>query len=160
MVKSLTIVVPAFNEETKITTTVSEILAEAVRVLDAYEVIIVNDGSTDRTGAVADELARREPTVKVIHQAVNRGVGTAFHTALQYAQFTFLTLVPGDNAFHRSGLEAVFRAVGQADLIISYRQNTDARTPMRRFLSRCYNLAMCVLTGCPIRDATACTFSQ
>ena len=53
----------------------------------------------------------------------------------------------------------MFRAVSQANLIISYRQNTDARTPMHRFLSRCYNLAAAVL-GHPIRDApTASTFS-
>src|SRR4051812_26980186 len=108
MAKRLTIVVPAFNEEAKLPTTVREILAEASLALDAYEVIVVNDGSADRTGAVADQLARDNVAVRVVHQAVNRGVGAAFGIGLALARYEFLTLIPGDNAFHHSGLRAVF----------------------------------------------------
>ncbi len=153
MGKRLTIVVPAYNEEAKLATTVREALAEAARALDAYEVIVVNDGSADGTGAVADELARAHPAVRVVHQPVNRGVGAAYAVALAMARHEFLTLVPGDNAFHRSGLRAVFECVGQAELIVTYRCNMQLRTPLRRLLSRCATLAIRILTGCPLRDA-------
>jgi glycosyltransferase involved in cell wall biosynthesis len=153
MSRNLTIVVPAFNEERKLPATVREALAEAARGLDAYEVIVVNDGSSDRTGEVADGLARESAAVRVVHQPVNRGVGAAYYAALRLARHEYITLVPGDNAFHHSGLRTLFAAVGQADLVISYRQNMQARTPLRRFLSRCCNRAMRLLTGCAIRDA-------
>jgi glycosyltransferase involved in cell wall biosynthesis len=150
--KRLTIVVPAYNEAARLATTVREILTEAALVLHAYEVIIVNDGSTDATAAVADELACQHATVKVIHQPTNRGVGAAYYAALHQAAYEYLTLVPGDNAFHHSGLHTLFRAVGGAELVISYRANAEARTPLRRVLSRSCNRAMRLLTGCPIRD--------
>lgn len=152
MAKRLTIIVPAYNEAARLATTVREILAEAALVLHAYEVIIVNDGSTDATAAIANQLAREHATVKVIHQPTNRGVGAAYYTALHQAAYEYLTLVPGDNAFHHAGLRTLFRAVGEADLVISYRANAEARTPLRRLLSRSCNRAMRLLTGCPIRD--------
>ncbi len=153
MSKRLTIVVPAYNEEARLTITMQEILAEASRVLDAYEVIIVNDGSTDRTAQVADELARCHSVIRVIHQPTNRGVGAAYYAALRQARYEFLSLVPGDNAFHISGLRTLFSAVGQAELIVSYRCNIQVRTPLRRFLSVSCSRAVRLLTGCAIRDA-------
>jgi glycosyltransferase involved in cell wall biosynthesis len=150
--KRLTIIVPAYNEAARLATTVTEILHEAMRALDTFEVIIVNDGSSDATGTVADELAREHAAVKVIHQPINRGVGAAYYTALEQAAYDYLTLVPGDNAFHWSGLRTLFGAVGEADLIISYRANIEARTPLRRLLSRTCTCVMRHLTGCPIRD--------
>jgi glycosyltransferase involved in cell wall biosynthesis len=150
--KRLSIIVPAYNEAARLATTVEEILLQASPVLDAYEVIIVNDGSTDATGQVADRLAGDREAVQVIHQLVNRGVGAAYYTALYQASFEYVTLVPGDNAFHHSGLQTLFAAVGAAELVISYRTNIEARTPLRRLLSRSCNRAMRLLTGCPIRD--------
>lgn len=153
MPTELTVVVPAWNEERRLTVTVEEVLAAAGRHLTDYEVIVVNDGSTDRTGEVAEGLAARFPQVSVVHQPQNRGVGAAFYEGLSRARFASLTLVPGDNAFHVSGLDTVFSQVGDIEMVVSYRQNTKARTPMRLLLSKCCTTAMRVLTGCPIRDA-------
>lgn len=153
MTRALTIVVPAWNEERRLAATVREVVRAARRHLAAFEVIIVNDGSTDRTAAVAGRLAGRFPQVRVVHHATNRGVGAAYTTALALARFPSLTLVPGDNAFHPSGLDAAFRLVGTAPMVVSYRVNSTARTPLRLFLSKCCTAAMRFLTGCPIRDA-------
>lgn len=153
MPSGLTIVVPAFNEQHRLATTVEEIVAAARRDLDAFEVIVVDDGSTDDTPRIADELARRFPHVAVVHEPINRGVGAAYYRGLKLAKYPNLSLIPGDNAFHQSGLTAVFRLVGTADLVVSYRHNPQARTPFRRLLSRCCTRAMRFLTGKPIRDA-------
>jgi glycosyltransferase involved in cell wall biosynthesis len=153
MSRQLTIVVPAYNEEAKLGITVGEILAEAKRELDAFEVLIVNDGSRDGTGAVADRLAASHPRVSVLHQLANRGVGAAYQAGLARARYPYLALIPGDNAFHHTGVRTLFSAVGKADLVISYRANMVARTPLRRLLSVCCTTAMRWLTGCPIRDA-------
>lgn len=153
MSPGLTIVVPAWNEEQRLAATVVEAAGAARRHLRAFEIIIVNDGSTDRTAAVADALAGRFSFVTVVHHPENRGVGAAYHTGLSRARFRHLTLVPGDHAFHASGLHALFALVGRFEMVVTYRANPRARTPLRRFLSRLCTLGMRLVTGQPIRDA-------
>jgi len=153
MSAGLTVVVPAWNEERRLTATVEEVLAAAGRRLRAFEVIIVNDGSTDSTAAVADALAKRYPGVSVVHHSTNLGVGAAYFTGLTLSKYPYLTLVPGDNAFHASGLDALFALVGRVEMVVTYRANPRARTPLRRLLSRCCTLGMRLVTGKPIRDA-------
>jgi len=98
MDRELTIVVPALNEARRLAITVEEVIQAAQRHLSAFEVIIVNDGSTDGTGDVADALAARYPWVTVIHHSTNLGVGAAYHAALRLARgttrFTFRGLTP------------------------------------------------------------------
>jgi glycosyltransferase involved in cell wall biosynthesis len=153
MSAGLTVIVPAWNEERRLATTVAEVLRAARPHLRAFEIIIVNDGSTDGTARVADDLATRFRRVSVVHHATNRGVGAAYRTGLSLARFPFLTLVPGDNAFHLSGLERVFALAGTVEMVVTYRENPRARTPLRRLLSRCCTLGMRLVTGQPIRDA-------
>jgi glycosyltransferase involved in cell wall biosynthesis len=153
MSAGLTVIVPAWNEERQLATTVEEVVGAAARWLRGFEVIIVNDGSTDGTAAVADALATRYACVSVIHHSTNRGVGAAFHTGLALARYHYLTLVPGDNAFHVSGLDTVFGLVGTIEMVVTYRANPRARTPLRRILSRCCTRAMRIVSGRSIRDA-------
>jgi glycosyltransferase involved in cell wall biosynthesis len=153
MSAGLTVVVPAWNEARRLAATVEQVVAAARRHLRAFEVVVVNDGSTDGTAEVAEELADRFPRVSVVHHPANLGVGAAYHTGLTRASFPYLTLVPGDNAFHASGLEAVFARVGTVPMVVTYRANPRARSPLRRLLSRCCTAGMRVVTGKPIRDA-------
>lgn len=151
--KQLTVIIPAFNEEDKLPITLREAFRAALGTLDEFEILLINDGSRDRTGEVADRLARTYPHVHAYHQPTNLGVGAAYRKGLDLASYPYLTLIPGDNAFHHSGVRAVFEQVGQADLVISYRQNPRARTPLRRLLSRFATMALRLLTGCSVRDA-------
>ena len=153
MATGLTVVVPAWNEERRLATTVTEVVAAARRHLTDFEVIIVDDGSTDGTAAAAKQLAVKFQCVSVVRHEANLGVGAAFHTGLTRARFPYLSLVPGDNAFHVSGLDAVFSRVGKVEMVVTYRANPRARTPMRRLLSVCCTRAMRLVTGQPIRDA-------
>lgn len=153
MPTGLTVVVPAWNEERRLAATVEEVVAAARRRLPAFEVVVVDDGSTDGTAAVAGRLAARFPEVSVARHPANLGVGAAYHTGLTRARFPYLTLVPGDNAFHAAALDAVFALVGKVEMVVSYRANPRARTPARRLLSACCTRAMRVVAGRPIRDA-------
>jgi len=153
MATGLTLLVPAWNEERRLATTVASVVAAARRHLSDFEVIVIDDGSTDHTADVARRLSVQFPCVSVVRHATNLGVGAAFHTGLTQARFPYLTLVPGDNAFHESGLDAVFSLVGKVEMVVTYRANPRARTPMRRLLSVCCTQAMRVVTGRPIRDA-------
>ena len=152
--KKLSIVVPAYNEERNLEETIWEVYSCATKVLDAFEVIIVDDGSSDRTGEIADALAHQfSPAVKAVHFQQNRGVGAAYLEGLSMARYPYVTLVPGDNAFNKSGIERVFSRVGTCDLIVSYRTNPKARTTLRRWLSVLATLLMRGLTGRRIKDA-------
>lgn len=151
--KSLTIVIPGFNEEGRIATTVGEALQAAEELLEDFEIIIVDDGSTDSTAAVAQQLVDRHPKVSLIRQPTNVGVGAAFSKGLAAARFPWLTLIPGDNAFALDGVRSVFAAVGSADLIVTYRANTEVRTPLRRLMSTVCTTMIRIASRCPIRDA-------
>lgn len=154
MKKELTVVVPAYNEVTKLNVTASEILQSASNLLDRYEVIIVNDGSADGTAGVADALAEINRThVKVIHLTENKGVGNAFAMGLRQASYQYITLIPGDHAFAKSGIDRLFGRVGAADLLVTYRANPNARSFLRCWLSRLATLLMKLLSGRAIRDA-------
>jgi dolichol-phosphate mannosyltransferase len=151
--RRLTIVVPAFNEEQWIAATLDAVARAADTHLDEYEIIVVNDGSRDATGEIANAMARGSSHLKVIHWADNRGVGAAYLTGLSLARYEAITLVPGDNAYSPQALNSVFAAVGTAPLVVSYRVNMDVRLPLRRTLSVICTLMMRLITGRAIRDA-------
>lgn len=149
----LTIVVPAANEADRLASTVKQINAVAGQICGDYEIIIINDGSHDRTPEIADGLAADLPRVRVIHFEENRGVGAGFQAGLRAAGFDKISLVPGDNAFTRKALWNTFSAARKADMVVSYRENLQARTFMRRVLSTICTWLMRIAIGAPIRDA-------
>lgn len=151
--RNLTILVPALNEERQLRPTVYEVVTTARRLLDRFEVILVNDGSTDQTGIIADGLAQEYPELRVIHNPERRGVGWAFWEGIRCARFENLTVVPGDHAYSVEGLERLFSAVGAADLIISYRTNQfGTRQRRRAILSALYRFLINRLFGFRLRD--------
>lgn len=150
---SLSIVVPAYNEERHLATTLAAVIEAAERNLADYEIIVVDDGSGDATGRIADEAARHHTCIRVIHQPVNRGVGAAYSAGLKQARYGSISVVPGDNAFSATALDSVFSSIGLAPLIISYRANVEVRKPLRRMLSVACTTAMRIVTGKQIRDA-------
>lgn len=149
----VTICVPAFNEESALAQTVEEIHAAATSAGVEFEILIVNDGSADRTGAIANEMACRYPRVVALHQPHNKGVGAAFKLALSHAKSDRITLIPGDNAYERRGLENLFRNIHVAELVITYRANMLSRPPQRRILSRVFSgWLRLLLNRCSLRD--------
>ena len=150
--RNLSIVIPAYCEEENLAPTTEEAIYAASATLNDFEIIIVNDGSTDNTSKIADCLAAVHDCVSVIHFETNQGVGAAYQAALRRARFEYISLVPGDRAFEVTGLLAVFGAVGKADMIISYRINPTARSPLRRLLSRLCTLQLGLTTRCKLQD--------
>jgi len=125
----------------------------AGKLLNEFEVIIVDDGSTDGTGGIADRLAQEFSCITVVHHDRNIGVGRAFENGVIRARYPWISLVPGDNAFHTDALKALFGAVGKADLVISYRSNLAERSFIRRVMSWTCTALVRVITKANIRDA-------
>ncbi len=153
LARTLTVVMPALNEEHNIGLTVNEILPIARRELAGIELILVNDGSSDKTGEAMDRLAAENPEVTVIHHPECRGVGATYKEGIARARMNYVTLVPGDHEADAATWPAFFQAVGKADLVIGYRANQRVARPLYRvFLSRLYTFIMCRLFGVRVRD--------
>src|SRR5581483_4524691 len=95
LARSISVVIPAYNEERNLEASVCDTIA-AAQAFDDYEVIIVNDGSRDGTGEVAERLAAELDKVRVVHHNPNRGFAAAYQTGLKHATMTYFTFVPGD----------------------------------------------------------------
>lgn len=141
----ISVFIPAFNEEKN--------LADSVRVVSrageqaggvALDIIIVNDGSSDRTAAVADALAADDPRIRVIHQPMNRGVGAGFLLALELAKYPKFIIIPGDNDITVELLSAMLRQHDKADVVLSYFLNKEMRGRRRNVLSTVFNTAYMV----------------
>ncbi len=151
--RSLSIIIPTLNEEEAIIPTVMTLLPRCRRDLDRFELILVNDGSTDRTGEVMEQLARDNPEIVVIHHPDRRGVGKAFRSGIDRARMEYLTLVPGDNVCDPVTWEPFFQAIGTADIVVAYRANQRAARALHRvIISRLFSHTMCVLHGIKLRD--------
>src|SRR5688500_19375452 len=107
----LSIFFPAYNDSGTIASLVITAIQAAQSVTDDFEVIVVNDGSADHTAAVADELARQYPQVKVVHHPVNRGYGGALRTGFATASKEFVFYTDGDAQYDPAEMTALWNAV-------------------------------------------------
>ena len=101
---SLSIFFPTYNEELNIEESVNKAEHVVRELTDMYEIIIVNDGSTDRTGEIADKLSLINKKVKVIHHSVNQGYGSAVWSGIQAAQYDYIFFTDADLQFDLSEL--------------------------------------------------------
>lgn len=143
---------PALNEAALITETVSQIL-EVVRPRFAdYELILVNDGSTDETGALMDRLAASHPGVRAFHNPTNIGLGASYRRGVAEARHEYVMLLCGDGGMPASSLPAIFEQIGAADIVVPYCDNLkQIKTPSRYLLSRTYTTLLNTLFGLRLR---------
>jgi glycosyltransferase involved in cell wall biosynthesis len=144
--ESLTIVVAAFNEEGAIEPCLRRCLAFLCEHIEEGEVIVVDDGSTDRTGGIIDELAAEEPEVRAFHLPRNMGMGAALLRGYGEARGQWVTMLPGDGQLDPYELLGFFAAAEEADLVTSLYRNR--RYPLHReILSRGLRATTALIVG-------------
>lgn len=137
----LSVMVPALNEQDNLEATVENIVRAAHQVTNlSVEIIIVDDGSTDRTPEVSDALADKHNFVRVIHHVENRGVGRSLKEVIQVVNGTKFLIIPGDNDMSYDLILSMFRNVHTADVVLCFFLNREVRGRARNTLSILYNL--------------------
>ena len=116
----VSVVVLAYNESQNLEGACAEILDTLQAHEIPSEVIIVNDGSSDGTGTIADEIAARTPTVRVVHHGVNLGLGGGYRTGFAHSRGEFVTFFPADGQFPASIIPQFLAAMDQADMVLGY----------------------------------------
>ena len=140
---SVSFIVPALNEEGRICATVDTILGAMNEVPDRpFEIVLVNDGSTDKTAMLMDELVLRRSEIRVVHNERNLGFGGAFQRGLAVAKNDYVMVVAGDNAASRESIVQTVRHLGEADILIPRIANPEIRSRARRIGSRAYTLLL------------------
>ena len=147
---------PALNEEDNVAPIVEEALAVLPRFADDIEITVVDDGSTDRTGAIADELATRDPRVRVIHHGTRRGYGGAVRSGLVAATKPWIFFTDGDRQFALEDLALLVAATDGADAVVGFRKKR-ADPARRLFVAWVYNHLISLLFGGGWRDVD-CAF--
>ena len=143
----LSIIIPVFNEEAQLRGTIREALkAGRVSGLD-YEIIIINDCSTDSTAEIATSLAASTPEVQVYHNQTNLGLGGSYKHGVRVAQGTHVTWIPGDESHAADSLEEAYAKTGGADIILPVPTNPKVRSLTRRIISRTYTFLVNSITG-------------
>jgi len=150
-IRSLSIVVPCYNEEENVEATVREIHARIGPRVEQYEILIVDDGSADATGALADALAAADTRVRAIHHPTNKGYGAALRSGFTAAVHPLIFYTDGDLQFDLSEIDRLIPLLDGADIVTGYRINR--QDPWhRRFNAGFYNLVMRLLFGVKLRD--------
>ncbi len=144
---SISIVVPAYNEEQRLEGTVDAIDASLGDSFSDHEIIIFNDKSTDRTGEIADALKKKDNHIRVIHNPVNMGFGYNYKEGVRLAKKEYVIMVPGDNEIPREAIKKIFTQVGRADIIVPHTANMKVRPYSRQIISRAFTWLMNVISG-------------
>ena len=128
----------ALNEEDKIEDTVRTIITAAGNRFTSYEILLVNDGSTDSTGTIMDRLAKENPRIRVLHNENNLGLGGSYRRAIGHASMDHVMWVSGDNAETADNLVNIISHLGEADIVIPVLLDQTNRPKFRQLTSRTF----------------------
>jgi len=148
--RSLSVVVTAMNEAGNLAATVENVVAAAAPRIPDFEVIIVEDGSTDGTSELADRIAAADSRIRVHHNGHNRGLAFSYRKGIELATKEFTCWVAGNNIVPRKGLEDLYDRAGTVDVVLTYIL-TDVRGMFRRWLSRSMTALFNTMFGVRLR---------
>jgi glycosyltransferase involved in cell wall biosynthesis len=154
----LTIFVPCYNEETRITGTLETIRLAAAEVPCSYEVIVVDDGSRDRTCDKVAEFQALYPEMPVILRRNPRNLGLArgFVETSFHGRGRYYRLVCGDNVEPKETMVTLMRKIGEADLILPYYPVLPGKSGSRRMISKTFTFLVDLLSGYKIHYYNGC----
>jgi glycosyltransferase involved in cell wall biosynthesis len=148
---SLSILIPCYNVETTVEQVIKNAYTTAKKVSNPLEIVIINDGSTDKTGKILSRLKKSLPCLRVITHSTNQGYGKTIKELYQTGKNEWLFSLPGDGQLTAEELLKLTPYIQKADFILG--QRSHRRDPfVRRLQSKTYNWLLRVLFRLPIHD--------
>ena len=148
---SLSIFFPCYNEEGNVERVTRAALDAAVKCAERHEVIIVDDGSKDRTGEIADRLAGEIPEVRAVHNRPNLGYGGAVARGLKEARMEWIFFTDGDGQFDIGEIDKLIGLLDRCDFAVGYRMKR-ADPFVRKLNAFCWGVLVRALFGIRVRD--------
>lgn len=134
---SLSVFFPCYNEEANVERVTRQAVDVLTRMVKDWEIILVDDGSRDRTGQIADAMAANDPRIRVVHHKPNKGYGMALRSGFAAATKPYVFYTDGDGQFDMNELDRLLSRKAQADIISGYRRNRQDNL-MRRVNAACW----------------------
>ena len=142
---------PAYNEEGNVERMCVSLKAILPLLAEDYEIIVVNDGSRDRTGEIAERLAGEDNRVRVIHHERNLGYGAAIRSGIEASRKDYLFFTDGDGQFDVSQLALFVPHISNHDAVIGYRLNRQDNL-IRKANAWAWNQLVRLMFGLKVRD--------
>jgi len=149
--KSLSVIFPAFNEEGNIEFMVEDAYEIISKFAPVFEIILVNDGSKDRTPDICDQLAKEFPNVRVVHHARNRGYGAALRSGIEQARYDLIFFSDSDRQFDLREVGMFLQQANAYDIVAGYRARRND-PPHRLLFAFGWNILVRLVLGIRIRD--------
>jgi Glycosyltransferases involved in cell wall biogenesis len=135
---SLTVVMPSLNEEKNITDAIGDTLAAMDNYAIDGELIVINDGSRDRTAELVAQWMERDPRVKVIHHETPHGIGASFWDGVDRSSMDVVVMLPGDNENIPDEIFRYYDLLEHVDMVIPFLFNREKRSIFRNIVSYLY----------------------
>ncbi|MHC4337763.1 MAG: glycosyltransferase family 2 protein [Planctomycetota bacterium] len=148
---SISVFFPCYNEQDNIARTVEQALAVLEKLSADFEIIIVDDGSADATGRIADSMADKDSKIKVVHHPTNLGYGAALQSGFKAATKNLVFYTDGDGQFDIAELPPLLPLIEQYDIVSCYRLNRQDNL-IRKINGWGWTKVVCLLFGMRIRD--------
>jgi glycosyltransferase involved in cell wall biosynthesis len=153
---SLSITFLCYNEEANVASMIEQCVKTADSYGMDYEIVVVDDGSRDRTAEIVRKIASQNPRVRLIQHEHNMGYGAAVRTCLKNAKKDLVFFTDGDNQFQLTDIDKLFSRIDDCDVVAGYRLRRQD-TLDRRIKGRLWTFANKVLFQIPVRDVD-CAF--
>ena len=148
---SLSVFFPCYNEQDNITRVAEQAVAVLEKLKADFEVIIVNDGSSDCSGKIIDELAEKNNRIKTVHHETNLGYGAALRSGFKAATKELVFYTDGDGQFDINEMPPLLELMDRCDIVSCYRLNRQDNF-VRKINAWCWTKLVCLLFGLKIRD--------
>ena len=147
----LSVFFPFWNEQDNIETVIKKAISVLQKVVDKWEIIMVDDGSSDKTLEIAKNLAKQDLRLSVVSHEKNRGYGAALKTGFAKAKYDLIVFNDGDGQFDLSEVTKFLERIGNADVVIGYRKKR-LDNPFRHILMNMLKVWDLVFFGFHFKD--------
>ena len=151
IIRELSVFFPAYNEAKNIENTVLSAKKVLKRVAETWEILVINDGSEDKTAEIVESLGREDTRIKVISHKINKGYGATLKTGFKKAKYEWVAFADSDGQFNFSEITKFLEKKDEADLILGFRKKR-ADSLLRKIFTWGWNLFPKIILGMKAKD--------